>query len=710
MRIQQLLLAAFGPFTDQQLSFEKPGLHVVYGPNEAGKTSALRAIQAALFGIPVRTNDNFLHANNKLRVGAVVQNEDGGQLHFLRRKGNKNTLLNPELDVETAHPDAALQPFLTGVDAESFAQIHGIDHQRLRQGGEQLQQLQGLVGESLFAAGMGGVSLAKVLSSLADEADGLFSSKRTCRIRAAKSKHADALKARQMAEVPSSKWQKLQDELAEVRQERESILQRYTAAQRERNRLLRIQSALQPLAKRARLIAELTELGDVAILPDEYSSAQRSHIHGRIVELTEQEKQLAHKLDGPNGLRQQLQQLDLPQELLARREPIHQLRQQLGAYLKARQDLDGPLRLEQQTIASQIHVLLEDMGDDSSGDSHVLTVAKRWLIGSAERRSIQALAREEKTVRTAPRATQQKQDELQNQLQHQQAALDSMSEVADTHRLSELIEQAQLAGDVDSVMDELKSTCDDTQQQIDARFASLGLWNGALADVTKLALPLHETIERFQQQWDQQASRSEQLQLALADCQQEISEVTATVDALQQAGRVPSEDDLQAARNIRNQTWVAIRQAWLDGQLDLDSLTDAIANYSGAQGYSVQSAEQASEFFEDTVADADDLADRLRREADRVAQVGERLARIKQLHEKQALLTQEQINAKTEQTELQQQWLELWQPLGITAPLPPQEMLRWMDRVFKLQELLAEQNVLQKRLTFKQQQREQLVS
>lgn len=56
MKIKSLSLVAFGPFSGQVLDFSSslPGLHIVYGPNEAGKSSAMRALQALLFGFPAR--------------------------------------------------------------------------------------------------------------------------------------------------------------------------------------------------------------------------------------------------------------------------------------------------------------------------------------------------------------------------------------------------------------------------------------------------------------------------------------------------------------------------------------------------------------------------------------------------------------------------------------------------------------------------------
>ena len=70
MRFQRLQIPAFGPFTNLDLRFsDQPGdLHVIYGANEAGKSSLLRAMRDLLFGIHDRSTDNFLHDYRELRI------------------------------------------------------------------------------------------------------------------------------------------------------------------------------------------------------------------------------------------------------------------------------------------------------------------------------------------------------------------------------------------------------------------------------------------------------------------------------------------------------------------------------------------------------------------------------------------------------------------------------------------------------------------
>ena len=140
MKILQIRFLAFGPFTDKILDFQKghEGLHIVYGPNEAGKTSALRALRQLLYGIPERPSDAFIHPYAKLRIGGKLLKSDGAVLEFVRRKGRGNTLRSR--DDATLIDESSLQTFLGGVDSDLFATMFGIDHADLVRGGEEIIQ------------------------------------------------------------------------------------------------------------------------------------------------------------------------------------------------------------------------------------------------------------------------------------------------------------------------------------------------------------------------------------------------------------------------------------------------------------------------------------------------------------------------------------------------------------------------------------------
>ena len=56
MRIQRLDLLRYGHFTGTQIELPAgpSDFHILFGPNEAGKSTALTAIEDLLFGIPTR--------------------------------------------------------------------------------------------------------------------------------------------------------------------------------------------------------------------------------------------------------------------------------------------------------------------------------------------------------------------------------------------------------------------------------------------------------------------------------------------------------------------------------------------------------------------------------------------------------------------------------------------------------------------------------
>ena len=79
MKILNLYLRAFGCFTETELHFGegRPNFHLLYGPNEAGKSTAMRAIFGLFFGIPHFTPDAFKHDQRNLRIGADLVRSDG---------------------------------------------------------------------------------------------------------------------------------------------------------------------------------------------------------------------------------------------------------------------------------------------------------------------------------------------------------------------------------------------------------------------------------------------------------------------------------------------------------------------------------------------------------------------------------------------------------------------------------------------------------
>jgi uncharacterized protein YhaN len=261
VRIARLDLHAFGPFTNARLSFDhKPrALQLVYGPNEAGKSTTLRALIALLYGIPVRTGDAHVHEMGKLRVGGVLLDEAGKRHELMRRKGMKHTLLGPD---DKPLLEDALVRMLGGLDENLFRQMFGLDHERLRHGAEALLSGGGRVGEGLFDAGTGARAIRLAMESLAREAESLFKVKgRTPRLNAAIEQLKEHHKAQRDAALSPQAFLEQERGLTEARAARELAVKSRRGLYEEKAQLERAIALFPLLVRHAQLTAALAELG-----------------------------------------------------------------------------------------------------------------------------------------------------------------------------------------------------------------------------------------------------------------------------------------------------------------------------------------------------------------------------------------------------------------------------------------------------------------
>jgi uncharacterized protein YhaN len=114
-----------------------------------------------------------------MRLGAVVEGSRSA-LEYRRRKGTKDTLLNKD-GLPLPAGEAALLPFLNGVERAFYARMFCLDHERLRHGGREILEARDDVGQILFSAGTGIAELRERLRKLHADADALWGGRRAYR-------------------------------------------------------------------------------------------------------------------------------------------------------------------------------------------------------------------------------------------------------------------------------------------------------------------------------------------------------------------------------------------------------------------------------------------------------------------------------------------------------------------------------------------------
>ena len=177
MRFLRITFRCFGPFEEQTLDLSGPdGLQVIFGENEAGKSSAHDGWCAFLFGFPGQLNYDFKFRYNQFRIHALLKNSRGEELECIRRKGHKDTL-RKSCDKEIV-PENTLSSFLGGVDKDQYEQLFGLNMDRLRDGGQEISEGRGEIGGLLFAAVRGNEGNADPVATIARPSMGVVFSRR----------------------------------------------------------------------------------------------------------------------------------------------------------------------------------------------------------------------------------------------------------------------------------------------------------------------------------------------------------------------------------------------------------------------------------------------------------------------------------------------------------------------------------------------------
>ena len=680
MRIDELNLAAFGPFTDRVLAFGETGLHIVYGPNEAGKSSALRGLKALLYGIDERTLDNFLHANDKLRIRGFLRTTDGQELAFIRRKGRKNTLLTSDGE---SLDEQALVPFLQGVTAELFETLFGIDHQALVQGGQEILEQKGDVGQALFSAALGSHALHAVLAELDVEADGLFRPRgSTQTINSALKSYADLNKEVRECSLSSREWDEHRRALGRTTKELEKIQSELTDNRIEVNRLQRIQRVLPKLARRRELFQELELLCDVIVLPDDFTDRRQQAVHA----LETAQVIVGKATPRLEGLQQQLEGLSTNEGLLEQAEIIEDLHARLGGHRKALQDRPH-LEAEAQQLLTDAGSILKENRPDLE-----LKAAEQLRPIVARRQSIAELGSKNAVLNARVEQAKSSLRETEKRLKSARKERDEITESGDTDDLHRAIAAARKQGELDASIQSTQRQLTSLQTECAENLAQLTLWEGELEAVSGLKLPSRESIRHFEENYDELSKRIQRLEEKKEELVDALQDTSERLNEIERVGEVPTESVLTKARSERDVVWQLLRRQWVDGE-------DVSAEASEHQGEGT-----LPDAFEIQLAEADEVSDRLRREADRVHALASLQAK-QEGGQQQGQHIDAQLEAtSTEKAQLDTDWQALWTPCQID-PRSPREMRAWLDEFEKLRDQVGQLNLLRQKVSELEQNR-----
>jgi uncharacterized protein YhaN len=610
-----------------------------------------------LYGIPERSLDDFLHPYTKMRVGAAIQRKDGDVLEFVRRKGRTNTLR--ATDDKTVLDESILHQFLSGVNADLFSTMFGIAHADLVRGGREIIQGGGSMGQIIFAAGSGVANLRAVQEELQSEIDLLFKpSGQKPKINEALSKLNKSRKELRDAQLPSQEWVNHDHALQEAKDRKQAVDQELAHKQRDRHRLERIREALPIIAQRNELLEDLKNYASAVLIPGKFIEERRE----LVTKLRIAENDRNQALQNIETLKKEMAKLQIPENLLENSELIEAAHQELGSHRKAARDHDK-LRTRRDILRSEAREILRDLRDDLT-----LEDADKLRVKKADRVRIHELGSQFERIITRIENSREEISKVTHQINKIETQLKSLGEPKPIDQLKDSLVQAEEFGALENRCREDQAEIQNDLKTLEINLKKQPLWSGTIEGLESLPVPALDSIDLFEDRIDDAKRTVVDLRSESKKLQDRLAEIEQQIEKLQLEQEVPTEEDLQNSRNKRDQGWRFV-QSKLKGNLIPDEEIRGFIQW-------FQPSSALAEAFEASVFQADGIADRLRREADRVATLAKLLAE-KSAQKKQA----ERLNkdfgvAEKKLAEITDEWMQLWQPAGI-MPRSPREMRGW---------------------------------
>jgi len=553
MRINRLDLTRYGIFTDYSITLgeqtaDGPDLHIIYGPNEAGKSTALAAFLDLLFGIEIRSRYGFLHPYPTMRIGGEIE-VNGTSRQFIRIKRPQNSLLDC---ADKPISDGIILGDLGGIDRASYTTMFSLDDDTLEAGGESILASKGDLGQLLFSASAGLSDLSQKLVELRAEADGFYKFRgRGGDLSELKTRLADLKKQREDIDTIASEYARLvgeRDRVAgqydEAIAERGRIQSRLDDLRRQLGALPRL-VALRGLRERIRPLAEIPEAPIAWV--EELPKLQRAEI-----ELTTRAKGVESEI---RNISEELDGIVADDPVLGLADRIDLLADLRARYVTA--DKDTPeRRLQQRDTDVAIAGILARMECDPDTDPGSL------LLGASTTGALRELMERRSGVEAGAETAEEELTEALQRLSEAQSKLkeaggETQSEApAAVSQLASVVSMAR--ADDHAARRRLAERL--RHEQLDAlteRMRALRPWTGEAGVLRDLSVADSDDIDRWKSSIAEAEKRVQRHDDGIERLLADQHRLTAEIEAAGQVAGVLSDQQAADIRTAREEAWAS---------------------------------------------------------------------------------------------------------------------------------------------------------
>lgn len=549
MRLSRLDLARYGIFTDRSLSFPKSecDLHLVVGPNEAGKSTIRQALLDLFYGIHPRSPYGFKHGLSEMMVGGVIEDADG-HFEFQRFKKTKNPLVNAAGE---PFPEGELAKHLGGTDAKFFQRMFALDHPTLVEGGAEILNSAGDVGQMLFQAAAGVAGLHQLRTGLEEEARALWGDRKRgdAAYYIALKQFTDAEARLKEVSVSGNKWLTAKRALDLAVAETDAVLEELRAVEARRERLERIRRIAGPLQQMRDAIAGRDRFGAPSLLPADASATLAASENE--IALAKAKRELHRtRLDLDIG---ELNKITINSVVLQHKTEIDGLASRGAGFLSATEDLPGVLG-QINARSETILTLAKHIGWRETAIPEIEDKLPTRLV----RAELEALLRTQEVVaKDAQRADKDHKDKIA-EVDALEARIKELPPVAVSPELAAALKAARTL-DFDARSAEAQAEVTAGEEKLNAALTTLIPWIGDLSALRLLDIPQYDEIQRLTNDHKTSETQRNIATEELRVRRLSLAEAETEARQYQRQHQPVTEQNLRERRGQRDTLWQSLR-------------------------------------------------------------------------------------------------------------------------------------------------------
>ncbi|QOF75679.1 AAA family ATPase (plasmid) [Aminobacter sp. SR38] len=547
MRLRRLDLVRYGKFTDKTIDFGRrpeqgPDLHIVFGLNEAGKSTALSGYLDLLFGIEERSRYNFLHEYGAMRVGGVIE-LSGEEQVFARTKQRNNSLFN---EVGQPVSEVALSAHLAGLSRDAYTTMFSLDDETLEAGGRAILESRGDLGKLLFTASAGLGHASDTLGALETDADKIHRRQaQNTEIALLKKRLAELKAAREEIDTLASTYESLESERRDAKEQYDRSVSERAALTGRLGTISRLLHAFPILREIEQKKARLTELPDL-VAPALKWTGSVAEMIDHDASLRTRQSAIADELERVHG---RIRSIQLDEQILAVSERVHAMADAKARYISA--GLDLPARkTELQILDNAVASCLSALGRSSETDPEKLLVPAA-IVGA-----LRHLLEQRSGVATSLRVAR---DEATASFDALQAARERVGEepavpAPARARVMASLSKARESGHLREIR-AAREIEDENAALCETALRRLHPWEGDARSLSAVSVPSTSQVNAWKGRLAELATAKVVLATRIAEHEDLKALLLGRLDAFRSSADVPDDETAAAIRRDRDEAW-----------------------------------------------------------------------------------------------------------------------------------------------------------